>query len=290
MKTVTLNLILSGIILLVLIGYLTSFERKARCNRIPKIIWTYWDDPDKVPEVVKHCRKSWAKSNPNYKIILLDKNNFKNYVSIPQNLLEHVNFHDNNTRLSDLIRAWALAEHGGVWIDGSVALNAPLDHWLFSKDAEFSGFYIERLTFNMNYPIIENWFFACQKGSPFMKKWRDEFSKLSEFADVDKYLESRKEMGVDVQNIGDPTYLAMNVAAQKILQIDKYPINNLILRRAEDGPFKYLADSEWDAEKGLDLACRDHSYKIPILKMRSDERKILDKRKDLTPEKCGWSH
>jgi hypothetical protein len=123
-----------------------------------------------------------------------------------------------------------------------------------------------------------------------MRLWRDEFIKMTEYVTVEEYIKSRIKMGVDIQKINDPIYLAMHVAAQKVLQIDKYPLTGILLRKAEDGPFKYLVDTNWEAEKALELACVDRSYQKPIMKMRGGERNELEKNIDLSLslERCGW--
>jgi len=284
------NLLVMGLVLFILIGYGLAFYEKEKYNLAPKIIWTYWDNPDKIPKTVKMCIKGWEKSNPDYKIILLTKKNFKGYVTIPMRIQSHPNFHDNPTRFADLVRVWTLAEHGGVWVDSSTIIKTSLKDWLFPKYAEFSGFYIESTTQLENSPMIENWFFACNKGSPFMKLWRDEFSKVADYPHVEQYVASRKQMGVNFEKIKKPLYLTMHVSAQKILQIDKYPLDSLILRKAEDGPFRYLKDTNWESERALNLACVDRTYQAPIMKIRGAERKVLEEKieDELSPQKCGW--
>ena len=234
--------------------------------------------------------ESWRKHNPDYEITLLTKKNYVGYVNIPLEIASHSNFHDNPTRLADLVRAYALKEHGGVWLDSSILLKAPLDNWLFPHYAEFSGFYLQAVTKPHLPPVIENWFFACNKGSPFMKQWCEEFSQLAHYPTVEKYVESRKSMGVDIEKIRDPIYLAMHVAAQKVLQLDKYPLESLYLQKAEDGPFRYLVDAKWDSEKALRLACHDPTYQGPIMKMRGEERNVLEEHlaNELSNERCGW--
>jgi len=256
---------------------------------LPKIIWTYWDDPDTIPKTVTMCMKGWQKYNPDYQIILLTKNTYMDYVHIP--MASNPNFHDNPTRLADLIRIWALAEHGGIWIDSSTILKGSLDDWIFPFYAihkEFSGFYHAGMS--TTYPMIENWFFACKKGSPFVRQWRDEFSKLSDYPNVEAYVESRKKMGINIEKIYNPRYLTMHVAAQKVIQLDNYPLDNLFLQKAEDGPFRYLADKNWDSEKGLELACSNKSYQGPIMKIRGKEREIVEKKIEgyLSADTCGW--
>ena len=278
-------------IFIIIVGCWLYYGEKKNYNRAPQIIWTYWDDPKKIPKTVELCIKGWKKWNPNYKVILLTKKNYKGYVTIPEELIDHPNFNDCKQRFSDLVRIWTLAEHGGVWIDSSILLKGPLD-WLFPRYAEFSGFYLEKFTNKKEWPVLENWFFACNKGSPFVKLWRDEFSKMVEYPNVEHYLLSRIDMGVDFQGIDIPNYLAMHIACQKVIQLDKYPIESLYLQKAEDGPYRYIVDAKWDSEKAVELACASPSYQSPIMKMRGGERDVLEKRLDydLTPEKCGWAN
>lgn len=257
---------------------------------LPKTIWTYWDDPSKLPKTVEMCLKGWSKHNPEYEITLLTKSNYKQYVDIPDHIADHPNFHDNPTRFADLVRVWTLAQNGGVWIDSSIILKAPLDDWLFPRPAEFSGFYIEGFTRDDSPPVIENWFFACTKNSKFVKLWRDEFSQIAKYSSVEKYVNSRKKLGVKIDGIMGQVYLAMHVSAQKILQINKYPLDRLILKKAEDGPLKYLSENEWNSDKAINFACKNRQYQSPIMKIRSCDRKILEPGldSDLSAEICGW--
>lgn len=281
-----------GIIIVVvgiIIGCWMIFMERKDYNRVPKKIWTYWDDPDRIPKTVKMCMKGWKKYNPNYEIILLTKKNYKGYTTIPEDIANHPNYNDFPARFADLVRCYVMAEHGGVWIDSSIILKEPLDNWLFPKYGEFSGFYIEGFTKNKKFPVIENWFFACNKGSKFMKLWRDEFTELARYQTVEKYIESRRKI-IDFQGIDNPIYLSMHISAQKVLQWDEYPTDVLILRKAEDGPFRYLVDAKWNSEKALDVACNNKSYQTPIMKIRGNERDILEKKinNELSLEKCEW--
>ena len=55
-------------------------------------------------------------------------------------------------------------------------------------------------------------------------------------------------------------------------------MDGFILRKAEDGPFRYLVDTKWDSHKALELACMDKSYQTPIMKIRGAERGILEEK------------
>ena len=161
---------------------------------------------------------------------------------------------------------------------------------MFPKYGEFSGYYIGSYCVDNKIPAIENWFLAANKGSKFIQQWKQEFLEIAKFKDIQSYLDSRKKMGANFSKFRDAHYLAAYVAALKVIEVDKYPQDTLILRDSEKGPFKYLVDSKWYSDKALSLACIDKKYQTPLMKMRSDERHILDKGLDydLSLEKCGW--
>jgi len=288
-------MIQGNIIIFIIIGFIVSvlsllFREKKNYNKVPRKIWTYWDNSDKLPKSVKLCMKSWRKFNPDYEIVLLTKKNYKGYITIPDEIREHPHYNDSIARFSDLVRLYVLEEHGGIWIDSSVLVKENFDKWLFPRYGELAGYYMGSITVDKKYPVLESWFLAANKNSKFIKLWKQEFLEIGTFIDIQGYLDSRKKMGVNFEKIRDPNYLAIYVAALKVFQIDNYSLDTIILRDSEEGPFKYLRDALWYPEKALKLACSNKSYQLPIMKMRSDERKILDNELDyeLSLEKCGW--
>ena len=259
-------------ILIIIICYV--YKEKSNKIHIPKRIWTFWDNPLRIPKTVKMCMMGWRKHHPDYEIVMLTKENYFSYTTIPDYIASNPIFNASPQHFSDLIRIYVLAEHGGVWIDSTVILSGPMENWLFPDEKEFSGFYLGGFT--KHTPVIENWFIACKKGSPFVQKWKEEYIQICRFASIQDYVKSREEMGVDIQKIANPIYLCQHVAAQKVLQLDKYPQDKLILQKAEDGPFRYLVETNWDSEKGVNLAIADPSYQFPIMKMRSAERNVME--------------
>ena len=240
------------------------------------------------------CVETWRKYNPNYEVIFMYKENYSQYVDIPDEIAKHPNFNDSHARFADLIRLYVLAEHGGVWCDASILLKDSLDNWLFPHLAEFAGFYFGLHQKEGFPPQLITWCFACCVDSPFMKLWRDEFIQISNYNSIDEYVESRRSMGVDFQNIHDPNYLACDVASQKVFQIDKYPYENFIIRKAEDTAVRYLHFHEKsyddDRYENIERACLDKSYQTPILKFFQPERQfIIDHPSEFSNERCGWS-
>jgi hypothetical protein len=290
----------STIVILFVLGILVlfgmAFLRKPisehfSTSHVPKIIWTYWDNPDTIPKTVKLCMDSWKKYNPNYTIRLLTKANYSEYVHIPNTIAAHPLMNDMPQRFADLVRCYVIAEHGGVWVDSSTLMGESLDSWLFPRPAEFYGFTIVYGGITDRAPILENWFFAAPAKSPFVIAWRDEFAQLTQFPTNQNYIDSRLAMGVDIRGWHvSPNYLTMHVAAQKLLQIDRYPLDGLMLWPSEKGPFRYVVEHGWNAQKALAAACEDPTYRRPFLKLRGVERAALESELDgtLSNARCKW--
>jgi hypothetical protein len=289
MKYYKILLILFIITLILKLSYkfnytnVESFEN----DNIPKKIWTFWDGD--IPEIVNKCIGTWKKYNPNYEIIVLNKENINNH-------LPNINFSsmkniDSPEHFSDVVRIHILAKEGGIWCDASIICLKSFDwvHELRKKEnTEFVGFFIDSFTldkYKKTSPVIENWFFACKKGSQFLCDWRDEFTKITTIDSRKEYIDEVKKNGTDIQNISSPEYLTMHVSAQKVLQSDKK--YKLSLLKAEDEAFKYLTQNDWDSKKAVKnlLDCNDielyESSKCEflngnIIKLRGIERKELN--------------
>jgi hypothetical protein len=266
------HLIFIILIVMIMIGMALAFREKKNYNQAPKRIWTYWDPlskdmdrEDRIPKTVKMCLRNWAKWNPNYEIVLLTKKNYNGYVTIPSNVRTHPMFEGNPSRFSELVRLWILAERGGIWMDPSVFLQAPLDDWMFPKYAEFSGFYRKEWTKDPERPMIEPWFMACNKGCELIIKWRDAFSELANYPSMERYIESRR---VSISPL-DPMDHLIQVALQQVFQHEKYP--NIILQIAEEGPLRHLIHAKWNSEKAMQtiITC-------PIIVMREEDRAVLE--------------
>jgi hypothetical protein len=266
---------------------------------IPKILWCFWNSA-KLPTVVNKCIESWKIWNPNYSINIINLDNIKDFIpEVDIVNLKHAD--DSFARLSDFIRLHVLYKYGGFWVDASTFCTLSFDTWM--KDVikikptdEFIGFYNQQFTrkkYIKKYPIIESWFFACKKKSQFVKEWRDEFMKLTEYEDVDDYIEDVENDGFDTQLIekfDDANYLAIHVSAQVVLQ-SGYPRNKLIIMRAEGpnygiaGPIQFWVRLSGNTSSKLKKLCDDPKlWSYPIIKLVGDARDTLEKNKKA--QKC----
>lgn len=86
-----------------------------------KIIWAYWDKGvDGMPDLCKHSVESWKVRNPNWRVIILDDDNYQEYVSVSD--LPSTFFSLKVQHRSDLLRLAVLLRYGGAYMDASTVL------------------------------------------------------------------------------------------------------------------------------------------------------------------------
>ncbi len=139
-------------------------------SKIPRRIWILWyQGLSEAPFIVKKCITSWKNENPNWDVIVLDKENLNDYIDdvLPPEKIEKLTF----TKRSDLFRLQLLTKFGGVWADATTLCMKPLDDWI--DEYSTSGFF----AFNKpgNDRILSSWFIASQKNCPIIAKWNEFF-------------------------------------------------------------------------------------------------------------------
>lgn len=84
-------------------------------------IWVcWWQGLEQSPEIVKKCVDSIIKNSGNYEVILLDENNYRNFVDFPDWIEEkRKKGIISRTHYSDLLRLEILANYGGIWLDST---------------------------------------------------------------------------------------------------------------------------------------------------------------------------
>ena len=129
-----------------------------------RVIWSYWKDGQPPPAVLE-CIRTWE--TPSWTVRILDQ------VTVSQWLDEGIDFPRETWRRrpahqSDMFGLALLARHGGVWLDASVLLSAPLD-WM-----------LERLRWR-DFVGYQNWggvpetlAFASRAGGAVVTEWRRE--------------------------------------------------------------------------------------------------------------------
>jgi hypothetical protein len=101
----------------------SSVRTRVPSNRV----WQLWFQGEAcAPEIVKACLSSVRLHLGNREIILLNKDNIEDYISIPGHIYDRKEQGCiSNGHFSDIIRTFLLAEYGGTWLDATVYLTAP---------------------------------------------------------------------------------------------------------------------------------------------------------------------
>lgn len=85
------------------------------------IIWVCWfQGVENAPELVRCCIDSFHRI-PEKTVILVDKDNFKNYVSLPVTILNKLySGAISLTAFSEILRVELLSTYGGMWLDSTM--------------------------------------------------------------------------------------------------------------------------------------------------------------------------
>jgi len=244
-----------------------TMENEESSNDVPKIIWTYWDK-EPLPDFIEKCIDSWRKHNPNYKVIVLNNSNLNTYLpDLDMNNMKHV---EGPAHFSDVIRVHIIAKYGGIWSDASViCLQSydPILERMKKKNFDFFGYHIDGSRDHINgssdnmkndFPVIENWFFAAPQKATIISDWKDKLMECQQYNTKDDYLnELKKTTNLDKIQDTMQTYLWMHCAMQSILQKNKGQYN-IEVRKAQDGPFRFLQENEWNTDKAADelITCK----------------------------------
>lgn len=89
---------------------------------VSRKVWMFWwQGMDYAPALVQRCYDSVKEHLSDWEIILITKDNYKEYASFPNYILQKLeNGQITLTHFSDLLRLELLINHGGLWLDATV--------------------------------------------------------------------------------------------------------------------------------------------------------------------------
>lgn len=104
--------------------------------RDSKIIWQYWHQGvENAPPLIRQCLDSVKKFNPDHEVKVLTFDTVSDYVDMPQKYYDLVNKGKIKIAFfSDMLRLYLLRKYGGVWIDATIMLTAPLPQDILNAD------------------------------------------------------------------------------------------------------------------------------------------------------------
>lgn len=144
----------------------------------PKVIWWCWlQGLEKAPNIVKACHRSLQKNLKDYEIRIIDSENWKQHVQLPNYIVERWNKKQIPLALfSDLLRLQLLIEYGGSWIDSTVLCTG-----FSTQKTQKAQKYLEAPLFLFQYTpkgtttniSISNWFISAHSNNEVLMTLRD---------------------------------------------------------------------------------------------------------------------
>ena len=213
-------------------------------------IWQCWfQGKENMPPIVQKCTQSVSKYHKD-RVIFLDDNNIKDYIELPEYILDkykkgiipHANF-------SDILRLSLLAKYGGCWVDSTIYLTGEIPQDILSADFfSFQSIYTPLLKNIHNlddYKMYNNYlnkiinfespyFIEAKAGneiingvlSLFLEYWKYENS-VKDYLMIDKFFvltllhnEKYKNMFLNM-----PTYYIENVLIMPRAQFERFDEN-----------------------------------------------------------------
>ncbi len=189
-------------------------------DTIPKIIWTFWD-AQKASPLVEICFSQIRRLLPDYEFNIITKINAGNFIHDLPEIRTDISF----INYTDIVRLKLISEYGGIWIDASVLLTENLD-WISeiktNEKVDFVGFFADSFTSDLDFPLIETWFFASSPQNLFIKAWMKEFEKCYRSENPHLYFDAEKKSIPNfTQKIDGPlsNYLIAYLAVAKLMRL-----------------------------------------------------------------------
>lgn len=149
-------------------------------------LWVFWwQGREAMPEIIELCYKSKLRAAGTHPVILLTKDNIREYVEFPEYVWQQ--FEAKKLRiqhLADMIRVQLIAKYGGIWLDASIYCIGNIPEEIYSADVyslkheideqyvslcRWTTFVIGGLKNNVLCSFLNEFFVEyCKTGKPFI--------------------------------------------------------------------------------------------------------------------------
>lgn len=248
-------------------GELEYFNLKAKKEfNDQKIIWQYWGqgvESSTIPEVVKLCFESVDKYKGDYQVIRLDENTINNYLNLPDFVWDRKkNTQFKHAFFADLIRLALLDIYGGIWIDATILLTAPIDEYILKQ--EFFMFQRSSKTQNKDFWESFNYDYFG---------WHDEHyvNVLNSFIVGEKNnkiihtcLDIMLNFWRTQKDI--PHYFIFQIMFNELMKLYFYNEENLIIDDTLVHELQVILPSEFNMENFNEILNKTHIHKMTYIK------------------------
>jgi len=242
-------LIVLSILALLMCGVIYLLLSRPQCEgftSIPRIIWSYWHDPQIPPNVKKILdERSERVSNWEHRVL----NETTVYTYIPKDAFPSGYSSLSHTHKADWIRLYLIYHYGGCWLDATIIINSPdeleeLYRLTIEKNSDFTGYYNPPCLVNNNPRTwIESFFILAPIRSNLMERWFNEFTSAVKvgFSEYKKQLEG--ETLSKCYKDGD-VYFTIYAALQNVL-LDS---DTIYIKDTMSSVYSYHYACNWDSK------------------------------------------
>lgn len=144
---------------------------------IPNRAWSYWAQGlREIDPIVQLCLDSWKSRGRFEAVVVVDSESVYNY--LPEGTLP-ATFSSLPFQLqSDFVRLALLHEHGGIWMDASTLVTAPVADWLESLDLKDGCFFFQNPGKGEGGRLFETGFMAARPKHRFFSDWLNALGAL----------------------------------------------------------------------------------------------------------------
>lgn len=132
-------------------------------------IWTLWlQGEENAPDLVKACFRS-IRANCKQELVVLDEKTIWDYITLPPEIVAKRNAGQiTHAHFADICRVELLYEHGGIWLDSTAFVTAPIPDEIINQD------FFVYLAGNVGspYSFMQNCFIRARRGSYLLAAWR----------------------------------------------------------------------------------------------------------------------
>lgn len=99
-------------------------------------IWVcWWTGLENAPLLIKQCVKSIRKNAGSHEVHIITKDNYKDYLEIPDYIIEKVEQKKMClANFSDYLRVSLLEKYGGLWLDATIYIPSRLPEMIFERE------------------------------------------------------------------------------------------------------------------------------------------------------------
>ena len=144
-------------------------DNRVETNEKVRVFTLWLQGEDNAPAIVKACFRSMRR-HLRQELVILDQTNLFDWIDLPDYIIDKWKKGIiGPAHFSDLCRVELLFQHGGIWLDSTAFVTAPIP-----KEIEDTDFFVYKSGHKLGgwFAFIQNCFIGAKKGNPLLAVWR----------------------------------------------------------------------------------------------------------------------